>query len=119
MSRAIRKHGVWDDREIVTLTIHGIIWIVVDIGMRMLTPAEAAAAHELRMPDAITIPKRDRMGLIVTGEDGNVAYVTRPLTKTEAMRLVGNSVPKRMAMLLAQANAQHALSAPSQRFAAE
>lgn len=107
----LRRHGVWDDREFV---IFGS-WIVVDIGMRMLKPVEAAAAHELRMPDLITVAKRDRKGLIATGEDGNVVYVTRPLTKTEAMRLVGNSVPKRMAMLLAQANAHHSLDAPIQR----
>ncbi|WP_372393727.1 DNA cytosine methyltransferase (plasmid) [Azospirillum sp. HJ39] len=109
----LRRHGVWDDREFV---IFGP-WIVVDIGMRMLKPVEAAAAHELRMPDLITVPKRDRKGLVVTGEDGNVVYVTRPLTKTEAMRLVGNSVPKRMAMLLALANAHHSLDAPRQRLA--
>ncbi|MBP2232482.1 site-specific DNA-cytosine methylase [Azospirillum agricola] len=105
----LRAHGCWDDREFVTVGQ----WLVIDIGMRMLTPTEAAAAHELRMPDQITVPKRDRKGLVVTGEDGNVVHVTRPLTKTEAMRLVGNSVPKRMATLLAQANAHHALYAPS------
>lgn len=86
----LRGYGLWDDREFVTVGP----WLVVDIGMRMLTPAEAAAAHELTMPETIEI-------------DG----VRRPLTKTEAMRLVGNSVPKRMAMLLAQANAEHALYA--------
>ncbi|NUB05819.1 DNA cytosine methyltransferase [Azospirillum sp. Vi22] len=57
--------------------------------------------------------KRDRKGNIVIGPDGKPEMVTRPLTKTEAMRLVGNSVPKRMAMLLAQTNAVHALNAPS------
>ncbi|NUB14133.1 hypothetical protein GAY28_16455 [Azospirillum brasilense] len=110
----LRAHGVWDDREFVTFGP----WIVVDIGMRMLLPREAAAAHELRMPDLITVYKRDRKGNIVIGPDGKPEMVTRPLTKTEAMRLVGNSVPKRMAMLLAQANAVHALHPPSRQMQA-
>ncbi|WP_431860051.1 DNA cytosine methyltransferase [Azospirillum sp.] len=93
----LREHGVWDEREFVTVGP----WLVVDIGMRMLTPAEAAAAHELTMPEEIEI-------------DG----VRRPLTKTEAMRLVGNSVPKRMARLLAEANAVHTLYAPSRQLQA-
>lgn len=105
----LRAHGVWDDREFVPFGP----WIVVDIGMRMLLPRKAAAAHELRMPDLITVYKRDRKGNIVIGPDGKPQMVTRPLTKTEAMRLVGNSVPKRMAMLLARTNAVHALNAPS------
>jgi DNA (cytosine-5)-methyltransferase 1 len=81
---------------VVTVTIGGESFTVSDIGMRMLSPHEAAAAHELTLPKAITI-------------DG----VTRPLTKTESMRLVGNSVPKRMARLLAQANMADALYLPA------
>ncbi len=108
----LRSHGVWSGGDLVVFGN----WIVVDIGMRMLTPKEAAAAHELRMPDAITVPKRytggKRKGLEVRDVQGNVVYVTRPLTKTEAMRLIGNSVPKRMAMLLAILNAPQALNRP-------
>lgn len=85
----LRAFDAWDGGEVVTVGP----WIVVDIGMRMLRPEEAAAAHELRLPSEIQA-------------DG----ITRPLTKTEAMRLVGNSVPKRMAQLLVQANARHALA---------
>lgn len=86
----LRVHGAWDGGELVTVVIGGVLYVVVDIGMRMLTPAEAAAAHELRMPEEIEI-------------DGT----RRPLTKTDAMALVGNSVPARMAKLLAAANANH------------
>ncbi len=75
---------------VVTVAIEGEAYTVADIGMRMLTQHEAAAAHELRLPDRIT-----------------VNGVHRPLTKTEGMRLIGNSVPKRMAKLLAEANASH------------
>jgi DNA (cytosine-5)-methyltransferase 1 len=82
---------------VVTVTIEGQPYVITDIGMRMLQPHEQAAAHELRLPDLITI-------------DGK----TRPLTKTEQTRLIGNSVPKRMAKLLAQCNVRHALDVPRQ-----
>jgi DNA (cytosine-5)-methyltransferase 1 len=81
---------------VVTVTIAGESYAVSDIGMRMLEPHEAAAAHELVLPKQITI-------------DGH----TRKLTKTESMRLIGNSVPKRMARLLAQANSANALYVPA------
>jgi DNA (cytosine-5)-methyltransferase 1 len=77
---------------VVTVTLAGRPYAIADIGLRMLTPDEAARAHELTLPRHIT-----------------VAGQTRTLTKREAMRLIGNSVPKRMARLLAQANAVHAL----------
>jgi DNA (cytosine-5)-methyltransferase 1 len=77
----------------VTAMIEGTPYAVADIGMRMLEPHEAAAAHELHLPKRITL-------------DGK----TRPLTKSECMRLIGNSVPKRMAYLLARENIQHALT---------
>lgn len=79
---------------LVTVMIDGRSYAVVDIGMRMLTPDEAARAHELQLPSRIT-----------------VGGVTRGLTKREAMRLIGNSVPQRLPMLLAQANVTHALEA--------
>lgn len=94
----LREHGAWDGGDLVIVGP----WIVVDIGMRMLRPHEAAAAHELTLPDEIEI-------------DGK----RRPLTKTEAMRLIGNSVPKRMARLLVEANAAHALVPPMAARAAE
>ncbi len=36
----LRAHGFWDEREFVTLDIGGQTFVVVDIGMRMLTPRE-------------------------------------------------------------------------------
>jgi DNA (cytosine-5)-methyltransferase 1 len=88
--------------SLVTVKLKGRPYVVADIDMRMLEPAEAAAAHELELPREIT-----------------VHGVRRPLTKTEAMRLIGNSVPKRMARLLAEANVAHALYATAdQRVAA-
>jgi DNA (cytosine-5)-methyltransferase 1 len=85
---------------LVTVTIAGEPYVVTDIGMRMLSPEEAAAAHELTLPKTITI-------------NGQM----RPLTKSQAMRLIGNSVPKRMARLLAEANVQHALERRERRAA--
>ncbi len=85
---------------VVTVTIEGEPYVIADIGMRMLSPEEAAAAHELTLPKTITI----------NGQ-------TRPLTKSQAMRLIGNSVPKRMARLLAEANVVHALERRERRAA--
>ncbi|WP_419900720.1 DNA cytosine methyltransferase [Roseomonas sp. USHLN139] len=83
---------------VVTVTIDGQTYAVVDIGMRMLTPEEAARAHELQLPKTIRLEGKERA-----------------LTKREAMRLIGNSVPARMAQLLAEANIVHALSAAPAR----
>ncbi|AUN31997.1 DNA cytosine methyltransferase [Niveispirillum cyanobacteriorum] len=115
----LRAHGVWSGGDVVTVAIDGSTWIVADIGMRMLKPHEAAAAHELTMPESITLAKLDADGRPVIGADGQVVTITRPLTKTEAMRLIGNSVPKRPAKLLALANARHPLDARRSAVAAE
>ena len=83
---------------VVTVQSAGETYAVTDIGMRMLEPKEAAAAHELTLPEAIML-------------DGTL----KALTKREAMRLIGNSVPKRMATLIAQANRVHALDVATVR----
>ena len=36
----MRAHGFWDEREFVTIEIAGQTFVIVDIGMRMLTPRE-------------------------------------------------------------------------------
>lgn len=78
---------------VVTVRIDGELYAVTDIGMRMLALHEAAAAHELVLPEEIVI-------------DGQ----RRRLTKSEGYRLIGNSVPPRMAFLLARANVVNALT---------
>lgn len=98
----LRHHGVWTGGDLVTVDIAGTTWIIADIGMRMLKPKEAAAAHELRMPATIFIDGKDR-----------------PLTKTQAMKLIGNSVPQRMAKLLASLNGRHPLDLRRPAVAAE
>lgn len=82
---------------VVTVTIRGETYALTDIGMRMLSPEECAAAHGFA---------RDALPewIVING-------ARRRLTKTERYALVGNSVPPRMAMLLAQCNVQAALVA--------
>ncbi|WP_432475336.1 DNA cytosine methyltransferase (plasmid) [Brucella anthropi] len=41
----LRSYGFWDDREFVTLEIQGETFVVVDIGLRMLTPRELYLAQ--------------------------------------------------------------------------
>jgi DNA (cytosine-5)-methyltransferase 1 len=41
----LREFGCWDGGEIVTVTIRGVVYIIVDIGMRMLKPRELARAQ--------------------------------------------------------------------------
>lgn len=41
----LREHGVWDGGEFVTLDIGGVTYVIVDIGMRMLTPRERFTAN--------------------------------------------------------------------------
>lgn len=36
----LRSYGFWDDREFVTVAVDGQAFVIVDIGMRMLTPRE-------------------------------------------------------------------------------
>lgn len=40
VARFLEERSAWDDRRFVTLTIDGAEYVVVDIGMRMLTPRE-------------------------------------------------------------------------------
>jgi DNA (cytosine-5)-methyltransferase 1 len=103
----LRRYGCWDGGEVVTVGNY----ILVDIGMRMLKHWEAAKAHNLTMPDSITIQKRDRKGNRLFDAAGAPIMISRPLNKTEAMRLIGNSVPADMAEILSELNAAAAMRA--------
>ena len=72
---------------LVTVTIAGEDYVIVDIGMRMLTPRELFNAQGFP-PDYI-------IDLIIDG---------RPLTKTAQVRMCGNSVSPVMSEALARAN---------------
>lgn len=83
----LRRFGCWDDREFVTREIDGATWMVVDIGMRMLTPRELARAQGF--PDSY-----------VLAADFN----GRPLTDTQQRHMIGNSVCPGVAKALVLAN---------------
>ena len=72
---------------LVTVTIAGQPYVITDIAMRMLTPRELYRAQGF--PDSYIIDR---------GADG------RRLTKTEQVRMVGNSVCPQVAAALVRAN---------------
>ena len=82
---------------LVTVTIAGEEYVIVDIGMRMLTPRELFRAQGF--PDAYHIDS----GIDLTTKQ------PRRLTKKTQTRLVGNSVPPHLAAALVGAN----MTAPS------
>jgi DNA (cytosine-5)-methyltransferase 1 len=83
----MRVHGFWDEREFVTLDIGGITYVIVDIGMRMLTPRELYNAQGF--PPDYEIER---------GGDGAV------FSKSVQVSCVGNSVSPPVACALVAAN---------------
>lgn len=77
---------------LVTVTIDGEEYAIVDIGMRMLTPRELFRAQGF--PDSFVIDP--------IGPSG------KPLTKTAQIRMCGNSVSPVMPLALLRANARAA-----------
>ena len=80
------------------VTIKGVDYQIVDIGMRMLTPRELANAQGFP-PDYI----------IDRGADG------KPLTKTAQVRMIGNSVAPPVAAAIVRANFTHEQAATGRR----
>lgn len=76
-----------DRLALVTVTIEGHPYIIVDIGLRMLQPAELFRAQGFRQSYEIE-----------QGHDG------RKFTKTTQVRLCGNSVPPELMAALVRAN---------------
>ncbi|ATE84640.1 putative C-5 cytosine-specific DNA methylase [Sinorhizobium phage phi2LM21] len=89
----LRAHGVWDDREFVTIEVDGLTFVVVDIGMRMLTPRELYNAQGF--PD----------GYQIDGYHDGGQWV--PFTKEVQVSCVGNSVCPPVACALVAANCNH------------
>jgi len=79
----LREFGAWDDREFVTVGPY----VIVDIGMRMLTPRELARAQGF--PDSYVLAAN---------------YNGRTLNETEQRRMIGNSVSPFPAAALVRAN---------------
>lgn len=86
----LRGHGFWDEREFVTLDVDGITLVMVDIGMRMLTPRELFNAQGFPTDYEID---RDL--------DGNV------FSKSDQVGRAGNSVCPPLAEAIARANVPH------------
>lgn len=95
----MRAHGFWDDREFVTVEIGGEIFIIVDIGMRMLMPRELYNAQGFP-PDYIIDGAWDYQ------LDG-MGPVWREFSKSVQVSCVGNSVSPPVARALVAANCGH------------
>lgn len=90
----LRSHGFWDEREFVTIVIAGDTFVIVDIGMRMLTPRELYNAQGFPADYVID------GGWEVDEASGAPTWVTFP--KSVQVSCVGNSVsPPVMAALVA------------------
>lgn len=85
----LRAYGCWDEREFVTLEVDGFTFVVVDIGMRMLTPRELYNAQGF--PADYEIER---------GADGRV------FPKSVQVSCVGNSVCPPVAAAIVAANCQ-------------
>ncbi|MDE3797614.1 DNA cytosine methyltransferase [Sinorhizobium meliloti] len=104
----MRSHGFWDDREFVTVEISGETFVIVDIGMRMLTPRELYNAQGFP-PDYVIDGAWDYQA------DG-AGPVWRDFSKSVQVSCVGNSVSPPVACALVSANCGHLAA---QREAAE
>lgn len=95
----LRRFGVWEgDGEFVTLSIDGAEFVVVDIGMRMLTPRELFRAQGF--PDDYVIDG-------VWEGINTDAPTFREFPKSVQVSCCGNSVSPPVAEALARANAAH------------
>ncbi|WP_313077398.1 DNA cytosine methyltransferase [Agrobacterium pusense] len=97
----MRAHGFWDEREFVTLEIGGNTFVIVDIGMRMLTPRELFNAQGF--PGGYQI---DGVGV---SENGRETWIAFP--KSIQVSCVGNSVSPPVAEALVGANCSHLIAA--------
>ncbi len=106
----LRSYGFWDDREFVTLEINGVTFVVVDIGMRMLTPRELYSMQGFPRDYRID----GHYDHSRTDHDGGPLWV--PFSKSVQVSCVGNSVSPPVARALVAANAGH-LARPERRAA--
>lgn len=94
----LRAHGVWDEREFVTVEIDGAAFVIVDIGMRMLAPRELYNAQGF--PAGYQIDGYYDHQRI--GHNGGPVWV--PFSKDVQVSCVGNSVCPPVAEALVAAN---------------
>lgn len=89
-----------DRFALVTVTISGELYIIIDIGMRMLWPRELFLCQGF--PKSYVID----CSVLVRGR------APKKLTKSAQTRLCGNSVPPDMPRALVQANVPHLCRTP-------
>jgi DNA (cytosine-5)-methyltransferase 1 len=93
---------------LVTVTVDGEPWVIVDIAMRMLTPRELYRCQGFRddfiIDQGVALDGDEQLGLSLWNTPTSV-----PLTKTAQVRMVGNSVPPHLAEALALSNAPAAI----------
>lgn len=94
----LRQFDLWDDREFVTLQIDGVEFVIVDIGMRMLTPRELFRAQGF--PDDYVIEG------VWDGLDTDTPEF-RAFPKDVQVSCCGNSVCPPVAAALVHANCSH------------
>lgn len=90
VAKLMREHGYWDDREFVTFSVDGHTLVIVDIGIRMLTPRELFNAQGF--------PKSYEI------ETGLINGTRIELTKDVQISCVGNSVCPPVAEALVREN---------------
>ncbi|MDH2327678.1 DNA cytosine methyltransferase [Cereibacter sp. SYSU M97828] len=95
----LREHGAWEGGEFVTLTVEGATFIVIDIGMRMLTPRELFNAQGFPADYVIE-------GAWEGMEDLETATF-RTFAKDVQVSCCGNSVCPPLAEALVRANCGH------------
>ncbi|MCG6112890.1 MAG: DNA cytosine methyltransferase [Paracoccus sp.] len=94
----LRAHDAWDGGEFVTLTIGGASYVVIDIGMRMLTPRELFRAQGF--------PADYVIEGVWDGLDTD-SPTWRPFAKDVQVSCCGNSVCPPLAEALVAANCGH------------
>ncbi len=93
----LRAHDAWDGGEFVTLTLDGETFVVIDIGLRMLSPRELFNAQGFP-PDYVIEGVWHQ-----NGEE----WTFEAFTKSTQVSCCGNSVCPDLARALAEANCQH------------
>jgi DNA (cytosine-5)-methyltransferase 1 len=100
----MRAHDAWDDREFVTIEIDGAAFVIVDIGMRMLTPRELFNAQGF--------PKDYVIEGVWQQFDDEWAWV--PFSKSVQVSCCGNSVCPDLAEAVVRSNCGHLAAAADQ-----
>ncbi len=86
----LRSYGFWDEREFVTIEAGGVVYVIVDIGMRMLVPRELYLAQGF--------PADYKIERGINGE---------LFSKSLQVSCCGNSVSPPVAAALVAANCSH------------